>query len=142
MVAVDLFVYGTLMVPEVMFTVCGHRGNGQPATLIGYRRRRIIGETYPAIVRCAGDRVRGICFEGLTAAQGRLLDNFEGNMYRRNQIRVHTAEGERSAETYVLALGYRALISDEPWSLESFVATHLDAFVRDYRGFAALSVED
>ena len=138
----NLFVYGTLMVPEVMFTVCGHHHHGQSATLLGYRRRRIVDEVYPAIVRCDGDRVEGIFYRGLNAAQGRLLDTFEGDMYRRCAVSVRTAAGDQAADTYVLIPELKARLSHEPWSLGSFVAKHLDAFVRDYRGFSALAVED
>lgn len=138
----NLFVYGTLMVPEVMFAVCGHGRRGQSAMLLGYRRRRIVNEVYPAIVCCAGDRVEGICYRGLNAAQARLLDTFEGDMYRRCTVSIRTAEGVQSADTYVLVPRFRSRLSREPWSLGLFVATHLDAFVRDYRGFAALPVED
>ena len=138
----NLFVYGTLMVPEVMSAVCGHRRRGQLATLPGYRRRQIVNEVYPAIVPCAVDQVQGICYSGLDAAQGRLLDSFEGDMYRRHKVTIDTAAGVQSAYTYVLESRFRMRFSQEPWSLESFVATHLDAFVRDYHGFAALSAED
>lgn len=139
---VDLFVYGTLMVPEIMFAVCRHRGPGQPATLFGYHRRRVTGEAYPAITRCDGEQVQGICHSGLSAAQGRLLDSFEGEMYRRHTVSIRTALGERLAEAYVLAPHARAQLSREPWSLESFVATQLDGFMRSYSGFAALPVEE
>ncbi len=138
----NLFVYGTLMVPEVMFTVCGHRRHGLSATLPGYRRRRIVDEVYPAIVRCDGDRVEGICYRGLNAAQARLLDAFEGGLYRRCTVSIRTAAGKQSADTYVLRQQFRTRLSHEPWLLGSFVATDLDAFVQDYRGFAALPVED
>lgn len=138
----DLFVYGTLMVPEIIFAVCRHRGPGQPATLLGYHRRRVIDEAYPAITRCAGEQVQGICYSGLSSAQGRLLDTFEGDMYQRQTVSVRTAMGEQLAEAYVLAPHARSQLSNEPWSLESFMATQLDDFVRNYTGFSALPAEE
>ena len=42
----------------------------------------------------------------------------------------------------VLAPRARSRLSHEHWSFESFVATQLDDFLRNYSGFAALPVEE
>ena len=46
----QLFVYGTLMVPEVIRGVCDYQQPGESAVLDGYRRRVVACEVYTAIV--------------------------------------------------------------------------------------------
>ena len=134
----DLFVYGTLMVPEVMSAVSGYDGPGRPATLHGFRRRRVAGESYPAIVACTDESVSGTLYRGVEAAQCCRLDAFEGEKYRRQRVIVSLPHGPCEAEAYVFRHGCLPLLSDEPWSLERFTATHLEAFMSDYEGFLAL----
>ena len=70
------------------------------------------------------------------------LDAFEGDLYRRHTVSIQTAAGEGLSEAYVLAPRARSRLSHEHWSFESFVATQLDDFLRNYSGFAALPVEE
>jgi gamma-glutamylcyclotransferase (GGCT)/AIG2-like uncharacterized protein YtfP len=138
----DLFVYGTLMVPKVMRTVCGYERDGEPALLHDYCRRRVAGEVYPAIFASVGDAVGGVVYRGVTTAQLSTLDSFEGPMYRRELVTVAVGMRAESASAYVLAPGLRHALSDDGWSLERFLADGLDAFLAGYRGFAGASNRD
>jgi gamma-glutamylcyclotransferase (GGCT)/AIG2-like uncharacterized protein YtfP len=131
-------VYGSLMVPRVMHDVCGHVRPGVPATLHGYRRRRLHGEHYPGIRPCAGESVDGVVYSGLSGAQFAALDAFEGDWYRRQAVALETAAGTREAQTYVLAPDRGHMMSAEPWSLEAFLRHGLEPFVAEYRGFATV----
>jgi gamma-glutamylcyclotransferase (GGCT)/AIG2-like uncharacterized protein YtfP len=131
-------VYGTLMVPRVMYGVCGHDGPGVPATLHGYRRRRLHGEHYPGIRPCAGDNVQGVLYGNVSAAQLGSLDAFEGDWYLRQAVPVETGAGRTQAQVYVLAPTWEHLMSPEHWSLEHFLRHGLESFIADYRGFAAV----
>ena len=136
-----LFVYGTLMAEAVMRSVCGQPFASTPATLHDFRRRRVSGEVYPAIIPCPGDRVEGALYSGLNATQLALLDVFEGTMYRRAIVDVMTGSGWRSAHTYIMSPAYRHALTDEPWSLDGFSSNGLRDFIGDYSGFAALGEE-
>jgi len=138
---VDLFVYGTLMVPEVMHRVCGYACAGEPALLYDYRRRRVRGEVYPAVVASVGDAVGGILYRGVGPAQLVLLDAFEGAMYRREMVTVAVGVRVQPAASYVCAPGLAHRLSDADWSLDDFVAEGLRGFLADYPGFSALSDE-
>ncbi|KAF8635179.1 hypothetical protein AX15_000511 [Amanita polypyramis BW_CC] len=102
------FFYGTLMHPKVLKTVIGNDGKHLkicPAVLRDYTRHKIFNEEYPAILpyekggklfdreleleeRC----VRGTLVIGLTSANIRKLDVFEGNEYIRQTVLVHPLE--------------------------------------------------
>jgi len=137
----DLFVYGTLMVPEVMRRVCGHGRPGEPALLHDHRRRQVRGEVYPAIVPRVGEAVGGILYRGMTPVQLAALDAFEGRMYRREVVTVVVGARVLAAASYVLAPGLRHLLSDADWSLDEFVANGLHGFLAGYPGFSASSDE-
>jgi gamma-glutamylcyclotransferase (GGCT)/AIG2-like uncharacterized protein YtfP len=134
----NLFVYGTLMVPEVMYAVCGYDLPGVPASVEGYRRRRVVGESYPAIAPSPGNSVSGTLYRNVSTTQLAVLDDFEGAMYRRRDLLVQTGDGDVKAAAYVVAEGCLALLSSEEWSLETFTDRHLSDFMADYQGFLAL----
>jgi gamma-glutamylcyclotransferase (GGCT)/AIG2-like uncharacterized protein YtfP len=121
-----------------MHGVCGHHSPAVPATLRGYRRRRLHGEHYPGIRPCAGESVDGVLYSAITAPQLAALDAFEGDWYLRQAVSVETDAGSRPAQVYVLAPSRDQLMSSEHWSLEDFLRNGLDAFVAEYRGFAAV----
>jgi gamma-glutamylcyclotransferase (GGCT)/AIG2-like uncharacterized protein YtfP len=134
----NLFVYGTLMVPEVMYAVCGYDQPGVPASIDGFRRRRVSGESYPAIAPSPGNSVNGMLYRNVSATQLEVLDDFEGAMYQRRDLLVQTDDGDIEAAAYVVAEGCHALLSSEEWSLETFTDRHLSDFMADYQGFLAL----
>lgn len=134
----DLFAYGTLMVPAVIKAVCGHARPGSHAVLDDFRRRLVVDTCYPAIVPFAGDRVDGMLYAGLTQRQWALLDTFEGELYRRQAVAVVADAGPLSAQTYVLTPAARRYLSPQSWSLQTFETQHMHAFMRAYTGFAAL----
>jgi gamma-glutamylcyclotransferase (GGCT)/AIG2-like uncharacterized protein YtfP len=132
-----LFVYGTLMVPEVMRTVSGRSVVGEGARLPGYRCRRLHGEVYPGIVPAAGESVDGLLYRGLDAAAMARLDDFEGEMYRRETVRVALSAGRRvDAEAFVIIEAFIECLGPEPWSLDDFLRDGLQHFAGEYLGFA------
>ncbi|PFH57460.1 hypothetical protein XA68_15034 [Ophiocordyceps unilateralis] len=96
------FFYGTLMAPEIFFSVCyGTRRPPQPirdlhtftpAILDGHCRHRVQLADYPAIVPEKDHSVRGIYATGLTDANMHKLDLFEGDEYERVEVQVQLRE--------------------------------------------------
>src|SRR5690606_34715685 len=72
------FFYGSLADPDVLAAVLGRaRVRAVPATLDGWRRWRVAGETYPLIAPAPGERVDGVAVE-VTHAEARRLAWYEG----------------------------------------------------------------
>ncbi len=125
----DLFIYGTLAVPEVMVAVTGRSVPLVPATLPGHHCGQVTGAPYPGVVPSPGTATRGWLMEGLGPATLRRLDAYEGPLYRRSRARVLGPGGRpRVAWVYVVRPGQRHRVGRHPWSLETFVARDL----RDY----------
>ncbi|KAL2262035.1 hypothetical protein VTK26DRAFT_2667 [Humicola hyalothermophila] len=146
------FFYGTLMVPDVFFTVC-YGGKDvpeairklhtfQPAILHGYCRRRVRFAQYPGIIEDESHKVFGTYVTGLTRANMDKLDYFEGCEYERKTVKIKlltqvgndkgegSVEGEeRAAEVYVF-LNPKNLEENE-WDLEEFRRDKLQNWTRE-----------
>lgn len=131
----ELFVYGTLMVSDVMRGVCGYAKVGEPAQLNGFCRRLVRGEIYPAIAPAVGEAVDGLLYRGVTDQQTRLLDAFEGDFYERQLVSVTVQGNLVSADAYVLHPYFAEVLSDQPWSLEAFRQNGIGQFTSEYEGF-------
>jgi gamma-glutamylcyclotransferase (GGCT)/AIG2-like uncharacterized protein YtfP len=118
----NLFTYGTLMCEEIMERVCGCRPAYVPGTLEGYERRAIREEPYPAIIAQAGECTAGRIYRGVPDAAWTYLDRYEGEMYRRVEVNVHSAAGQvLSAWTYLLRPEYRRCLAESGWDFNEFL---------------------
>lgn len=124
-----LFAYGTLMFGEVMAAVAGAAGHCVEAELAGFARRRLRGVVYPGIVPRAGGCVTGRLWTGLARETLVRLDRFEGPMYRRESVRVRAGGREQAALAYVVAPGWRWMMTDRDWCPEAFRARSLGRYV-------------
>lgn len=139
------FFYGTLMAPKVLSRVChgpaAHQSatstaiTVRPALLKSYRRHRVLGAEYPAIIPHQSTTVRGTLVEGLTDGDMWRLDLFEGDEYERKKVCVRViineekGTGEPSdeqlgdevqAESYIWIAGEHQL-EDEEWDFDAFM---------------------
>ncbi|KAL2119228.1 hypothetical protein VTJ04DRAFT_6188 [Mycothermus thermophilus] len=146
------FFYGTLMVPDVFYTVCYNTKDVppaiaalhtfQPAILHGYCRRRVKMADYPGIIPDANHSVVGVFATGLTAANLAKLDMFEGSEYERRTVTVKLldrvgnlkdgegqVEGEeRKAQVYVYL--HEKWLEEKEWDLEEFRREKLKLWTR------------
>ncbi|KAI0019633.1 AIG2-like family-domain-containing protein [Xylariomycetidae sp. FL0641] len=151
------FFYGTLMAPEVFFTVCYRFSTEdvsilkslhqfQPALLHGYCRRRVKSADYPGITPDAGHEVRGTYVTGLTDANIYHLDRFEGDEYERKKVKVRllsktgddkgrgNVEGDEvECEVYVFL--HSDELEDREWDFEEFRTQKMKRWTREDYGF-------
>lgn len=133
----NLFVYGTLLVPEIWERVAGVSGlASRPARLRGHLIRRVRGAVYPGIVpapkaeAAAEAPVAGrVFFEVPDAALAR-LDSYEDDFYFRAEVRPEIPGlGDVAAEAYLVRPDRAGeILSSEGWSLEWFERHGLDGF--------------
>lgn len=126
----NLFTYGTLVVPEVMQAVTGESYPSTTAVLEGYACRLIEGECFPGIAPASGGRTEGVLYLGLDRETMKLLDRFEGDLYVRKRVAVRSDPlGLLSAYTYVMAEGGADRLTDEAWDLDRFKSEHLEEWL-------------
>lgn len=136
----NVFVYGTLMFPEVAKRVAGIVQAGHRATLGGYRRfeakTRERGN-YPAIVPMEDATVEGLIYLNLSPVQLEQLDAFEfveGQLYSRKTASVEWEGRCFDAEIYVADQGlFDCLLEplQRAWNPLWFQQHELDWFVKN-----------
>jgi len=107
-----LFVYGSLVQPNCLDEVLGHRHPGErlEARLANYRRVSTPTYEYPFIVAAPGESVDGVLLMDLTAYDLQVLDRYEeveSGVYRRESVEVE-AWGCGARPIYVRAHTYVA----------------------------------
>lgn len=129
----NVFVYGTLLVPKIWTAVtrCPDLIS-HPADLGGYAIFRVRNADYPGIVEVpdAAADVHGRLFLDVPEPALRRLDAYEDSFYERRTVTVSLpGSGEFEADAYCVAVEKRAaILSAEVWTLEWFEANELDRF--------------
>jgi gamma-glutamylcyclotransferase (GGCT)/AIG2-like uncharacterized protein YtfP len=132
----NIFTYGTLMIPEVMVAVTTRKFRSIDAILKGYARFKVKDESYPGIIPASDAVTQGILYFDVDELSLERLDEFEGDLYQRTSVRVETKKEETlSAETYVIKPELRSCLSLQEWTLKEFAQKHLAAFLETYKGF-------
>ncbi|GAA3953931.1 hypothetical protein GCM10023085_40580 [Actinomadura viridis] len=124
-----LFVYGTLRFPEILEILLGRVPGLAPASARGWRVRALPGVVYPGMVADPGGIADGILISGLTDAEHRLLDAFEGDPYGTAVLSLEGGAG--------LARAYVWLGPTEPrdWDPAHFAEHEMAAFADDCRAW-------
>ncbi len=131
----NVFTYGSLMFDPVWATVVAGRGyRSAPATLTGYRRFAVSGQSYPGVIAAPGGEVEGRLYYDVDKADLARLDAFEGGDYAR--IAVDTRVIDDGRELSVPAGLYLYLpaerLESRDWDPEWFAREGIHRFIRDY----------
>ncbi|KAK3196068.1 hypothetical protein K4F52_000936 [Lecanicillium sp. MT-2017a] len=141
------FFYGTLMVPEVFYSVCyGTKSPPEavkslhtftPAVLNDHCRRRVKLADYPGVIAEAGHNVRGIYATGLTDANMVKLDHFEGSEYERVTVSVNplkSLDGDEthgpSQKTGVYIFLHPDELEQKEWDVDEFRRDKMELWTR------------
>ena len=128
------FFFGTLMDRDVLQLVLGRpvaAGALAPASLAGFRRVRILRDSFPILVAEPGASVGGVVFETATAEEDARIVFFEDYDYDLAPCRPVLADG-RAVDAVFCGAEDGVLASDEPWDLARWA-------IRHKRGFLELS---
>jgi len=119
-----LFVYGTLLFPDVLQVLLGRVPNRTVAAAAGWRVAALAGRRYPGLVPGDG-QASGMLITGLTPDEWRVLNAFEDNVY---ELRRLTLTDARHGWAYVYSDDREVLTDD--WDAERFAAEHLPSYVQ------------
>lgn len=109
-----LFVYGTLLLDDVVNTLIDRIPHYKEVTAPGWRVVCLPRRAYPGLVSGKGE-TKGKVFTNLTDAEWAILDAFEDPAYTLAAVRVLTP-----LETDVLAYIWQGEHVDQPWSIADF----------------------
>ena len=117
-----LFVYGTLLFPEILRALIGRVPESTGAEAAGWRAAALRGRRYPGLVPGAA-RARGRLISGLNDAERRIIDDFEDGGYELRDLAL--TDGSRAA-AYVWTSD-DVLPTD--WDAAAFAASDLARYV-------------
>lgn len=137
-----VFTYGTLMFPEVWQAVVGRAFASVEGVAAGYAIYRVSGAVFPGIIAASeGAAVRGVVYMDVDEPSVARLDRFEDDFYRRETLSIDYDDGRRrAADAYVVPAANRAILADEPWDRDAFVASGgLEHFIHRFAGFGRVA---
>lgn len=130
----NVFVYGTLLNDEVLKIILGHIPVKRSAQLYGYKRVKVLGQLYPAILPDENGKVDGAILTALSDTDLKHLDEYEGMQYEKQPVLVSvSADVSQHCTTYVFRPEYYKLLSSEAWSNESFRENCLQQFLKEIK---------
>lgn len=75
----NIFTYGSLMYPEVMYNIVEKNDyKSQPALLKNYSRKQVKGAVYPGLVRADNHEIWGVVYINVERSDVERLDRFQG----------------------------------------------------------------
>lgn len=138
-----VFLYGTLMAaPLLALIVTGNQSNHdfiapllKKAILHQYRRSSVLGKDYPALVKGAeNDIVKGLVFYPRNIDDRRKINNFEGENYSLETVKVALESGEQvEASSYIWA-GEHSELSNTNWDFTEFELHRLSDWLDLFEG--------
>ena len=123
----NVFVYGSLLFPEIAHGLCGKKLKSEDATLSGYARFALKGADYPVIIKKDNSTVKGKVLLNLNENAIYLLTFYEGDEYGMAPVKVETDSGIINAVAFVWMAG-NELLEDFDWSKEQFEAESLEFY--------------
>lgn len=132
----NVFVYGTLLVPRIweLVTECPDLESAE-AKLSRHSIWRVREATFPAIREEGPDyegEVPGRVFFDVPAPALQRLDLYEDAFYERVTVSVQTANGPVDADAYrVPGENAKAVVSGDTWTLEWFEQNGLERFLEN-----------
>lgn len=144
----SLFVYGTLMAPEVVQVLIDRVPIHEAATLQPhahdrlhiYRRHPVKGFCFPGLIKKQrvvveedpdnDVHVQGILYRDLTESEIQILDYFEDTEYTKDdcQVKLQSCEVEQS-EVYLWTSSVECLDLTQEWSYENFRSKNLESYL-------------
>lgn len=130
----NVFVYGTLIFPEVVFGLTNKNFKSRSAILTGYQRFKIfdneISRSYPAITKKPNKKVEGKILFDVDEESLKILDFFEDSDYIRKELTVSFENQKTTAFVYVWNPKFEDQLKLD-WSSEEFKEKHLRYYVSE-----------
>ena len=137
----NLFVYGTLCLPEVRDVLMRRAVTARAATLAAHRVARVDGHTYPTLVPADDERADGYVLHDLTPAEHRVLRLFEPPVYDLVAVTVTPVDAANDQKAVTYRHRDAATVAREPWMPAAFVGAARRAFLAEV-GEAASALWD
>ena len=127
----DIFVYGTLLIPEIYQKVTGLYPNYITAQVAGYRRVSLVNRVYPGIIKADGEWVNGALIKNVSESELNSIIEYEGEEYQCITIDVTAQEKTEKAYIFILPEKHHHLAENKDWNLSRFKENYKKDDFRD-----------
>ncbi len=123
---------------EVISKLLDREIAGAPANIYEYKRVRVAGKRYPAIIKVSNKNsfVKGVVHKDITSEEMDLLNTFEDDFYQLIKVNVELENREiLEALTYIIQKENLHFTSAQEWNREDFKTNHLDDYIEMVKEF-------
>lgn len=124
----QLFVYGTLLFPEIIEKLSGKNFETVPAFIRGFIRKRIVGCDYPVVIQNLNSEVKGLLVRNVDEQSMQLLTFYEGDEYEKMETDVWIENEKTTAFVFVWKNNSKDL-EENDWDENEFRQKHLKAYL-------------
>ena len=124
-----VFVYGSLLYPDIVTRLTGKTFEIREASLKNYQRRAVKEADYPAVVQNPGSNVAGKLLLNVDDRSLDVLRFFEGDEYKCAAVEVETKNEKYQACVFVW-IGSAEKLEETDWNATLFEAASLADSVR------------
>ncbi len=125
-----VFVYGSLLFPEIAEGLCQCSIQTEEAVLKDYKRLAVSGADYPAIIEQNNSKVEGKLLLNLDQHSLEILTFFEGDEYDLTAVEVQTKKGGMQALVFTWKPGLNYLETFD-WDKQQFKTKSLPFYVNE-----------
>lgn len=126
----NVFVYGTLMLPQVVEALTGNLFTSKAAILNGYSRYVFKGKCYPGIVEDKTGCVEGVLYLNIDDRTLSIFDWFEAILYERCLLEIQIKDETIQTFAYIVLQKHQQKLNNLPWSLEKFIEEYSEEYVQ------------
>ena len=123
-----LFVYGSLLFPELTEKLTGKTFKSVVAILSGFKRFALKGCDYPAIIPKNSSDVEGLLLLNVDEESMKILTFFEGGEYKKQDVVVTSEKKKYTATAFVWAKS-ELYPEDFDWDLNTFRKASLQFYL-------------
>ncbi|WP_340112232.1 gamma-glutamylcyclotransferase family protein [Maribellus mangrovi] len=124
-----VFVYGTLLFPEILEGLTGRSFETKDAELKNFKRLRVAMGDYPAIVEEESQLVKGKLVLDVDARSLELLRFYEGDDYDCRELEV-SLDGKKILALVFVWNAEAELLTGPDWNIENFEKHYLNDYIR------------
>ena len=129
----NIFVYGTLMLPEIVFALTKKKFVTKDCILKWYKRYKVNDpnreQKGPAIIEEENSEVKGKVIFDVDDESIKILDKFEGKSYEKRKVLITVDELEVEAIVYLGANFNKEFLFGD-WDLDEFKQKYLDFYIK------------
>jgi hypothetical protein len=131
----NLFVYGTLLLPEIRYALLNRNPEVRNAILKDYSVTKFFRNNqkmeYPILKYCPDEQANGLLLNGLSEKEMKIISHYEGEDYQIKILNVSANNSIVKAKVFMYKYPERIKFGTS-WDIDGFSKYYLKNYVQDY----------